>query len=90
MAGAPQGNTNATDGRIWRAAIRRALEKRSQVDKIDALERIAEALIEKALEKDVPALRELGDRLEGKANQTISGEGGGPIIIQASSLDESI
>ena len=77
--GAPVGNTNHTDGRVWRAAIRRALEKKSLADKRDALESIADALLAKALDGDVSALKELGDRLDGKPNQPITGEDGGPV-----------
>lgn len=79
--GAPIGNTNHTDGRVWRTAIRRALEKKSLADKRDALESIADALLAKALDGDVSALRELGDRLDGKANQPITNAEGGPVDI---------
>lgn len=37
----------------------------------DNLSKLADALILKALEGDVSALRELGDRLEGKVTQQI-------------------
>jgi hypothetical protein len=69
--GAPLGNQNAAKGRVWRAAIERALAARSRVDQKEALDRIAEALIVKAQEGDLTAIKELGDRLDGKAHQSM-------------------
>lgn len=79
MAGAPVGNTNAKDGRIWRDAIRRAV----LADDGKRLRKIAEALLDKAAEGDVAAIRELGDRIDGKAMQAVElgGPGGGPVRI---------
>ena len=88
--GAPVGNTNNQDGRLWRAAIRRALDKRSLAEKRDELEKIAEALLDKALAGDVGALRELGDRLEGKANQPITGADGAPFVVQIQAADDEL
>ena len=79
--GAPVGNRNAAKAKIWTDAVRRALEKRSRLEQRDILEECAYALIDACLEKDVPALKELGDRLEGKVVQRIeaTGEDGDPI-----------
>jgi len=44
-----------------------------------ALREIATRLIEKALTGDLPATKEVFDRLDGKAVQAISGEDDGPI-----------
>lgn len=74
MAGAPIGNKNASKNRLWSDAIKRALSKRSRVDQIDALEKLAEVLIDKCLEGDLQALKEMGDRIEGKAHQTATVE----------------
>ena len=44
--GAPLGNKNGVKNRPWRAAIDRALEKRSLVEKMEALDVIAEKVVE--------------------------------------------
>ena len=69
--GAPIGNTNATKGRPWRDAIDRALETRGRYDRKLALDALAEKLLAKCDEGDMSALRELGDRLDGKPAQAV-------------------
>jgi len=71
--GAPAGNQNATKGRVWRDAINRAMEIRdkSRAEGIKTLDQLAMELVELGLLKDLGALRELGDRLEGKAAQQL-------------------
>ena len=70
MAGAPLGNKNGVgrSGTQWRDAIRKALARDKQ-----ALERVAVKLIACAEEGDMTAIKELGDRLDGKATQTVNG-----------------
>lgn len=79
-AGPPAGNTNSRDGhlskRIWKAAIKKALEKKSRVDQIEALEEIATKLLDMALDGDMRAMQELGLRLDGKPEQEVTIEGG--------------
>lgn len=70
-SGGQPGNKNALRGRIWRDAINRALEKRSKADAAEALDVLAEKLLVEAEKGDIQALKELGDRLEGKASQPI-------------------
>lgn len=67
---APLGNQNAAKAKLWTAAIERALEKRG-VSKVEALDSLAEKLLMKADDGDMQALKELGDRLEGKPKQQI-------------------
>lgn len=69
--GAPLGNQNAAKGRIWQAAINRAIERRSRVEAREMLDDLADKLISLAHEGDLAALRELGDRLEGKPAQMV-------------------
>lgn len=78
--GAPKGNNNAAKAKIWTAAIERALEKRLG-DRIQALDDLAEKLLKKCDEGDLQALKELGDRLEGKPNQSISGDPENPLHV---------
>ena len=65
--GAPIGNQNAKEGRIWRDALRRAVLAEDGA----RLRRIADALVAKAEEGDVPAIKELGDRNDGKVAQPV-------------------
>lgn len=80
--GAPFGNQHAAKGAQWRNAINRALAKRSAVARTDALTEIADRLLGAAMMGDVSALRELGDRMDGKSAQQvmITGADGGPVV----------
>lgn len=82
MAGAPLGNQNAAKAKIWHGAIMRALRNRSKTDALEALDELAEKLLEKVAEGDLPALKEFGDRLDGKPAQAITGPEGGPVDIR--------
>ena len=79
MAGAPEGNQNAVKSKRWYQAIDRALAKRSKAAGIEALDELAEKLLANADAGDMAALRELGDRLDGKPHQTIGGQDGSAI-----------
>lgn len=85
MAGAPVGNNNAGKPRLWTAAINRALDRRARKrglkDAMEALDELAEQFLEAVSQGDISAYRELGDRLEGKAAQSmaVTGEDGGPV-----------
>ena len=74
MAGAPIGNTNAQKGSVWRNAINRALDKRSRAKQVEAVDELAEKLLAACDAGDLTALKELGDRLDGKPTQPISGD----------------
>lgn len=74
--GAPVGNQNAAKAKIWTAAINRALERRKPADeRIKAIDELADKLLEQCAAGDLAALKELGDRLEGKVPQGIIGGG---------------
>jgi hypothetical protein len=63
-----KGNTNSSkNNRLWADTLKRALIQ-ADGNKIRA---IADALIEKAASGDVSAIRELGDRVDGKPTQQI-------------------
>lgn len=79
--GAPLGNQNAKRAKQWRDAILRALEKRGQGDRTKALDELAEKLISLVANGDLVALKEFGDRIDGKPAQAIiGGEDGDPPI----------
>jgi hypothetical protein len=75
MAGAPKGNQNAVKAKIWSDRLKQQIEERKLWPKL------ADALLEKALEGDVAAIKEVGDRVEGKVAQRIEATGadGGPL-----------
>lgn len=63
--------------KLWSDAVRRAVNeiqggKRSGEKKLVLL---ARKLVEQALEGDIAALKEIGDRLDGKPSQVVQGSG---------------
>lgn len=81
--GAPIGNQNAAKAKVWHAAIMRALERRKPADeRIKAIDELADKLIDLVAAGDLPALKEFGDRLDGKPAQTIAGDPDAPLVIQ--------
>jgi hypothetical protein len=66
--GAPLGNQNSSKAnRLWAETIRRAVV---QADP-EKLRRIADKLLAMAEDGDIQAIKEVGDRLDGKPNQTV-------------------
>jgi hypothetical protein len=75
--GAPKGNKNSTkDKRVWGKIVR----KLAVQEDYKKLHSVANALYAKAEDGDISAIKELGDRLDGKAMQEIGG-GDEPITI---------
>lgn len=70
--------------KVWRDAILRALKRRDSKEDPQALEKLADALVLKGIGGDVPALREIGDRLDGKPAQVIQGDPDAPIGLSVS------
>jgi hypothetical protein len=79
------GNPNGApkQAKIWKDAITRAI-KRREVDDPQALEKLADKLLSAVEAGDVGAMREFGDRLDGKVAQAIigGGEGDAPIKLE--------
>jgi hypothetical protein len=77
MTWAPGQSGNPAGGskrpKIWREAIERAIKRREQDDP-QALERLADSLLRKVAEGDVAAIKEFGDRIEGKVAQGHGGD----------------
>lgn len=81
--GPPLGNTNSRmDNRLWGNTIRRAVVQGDG----EKLRKIADKLVEMAQEGDVQAIKEIGDRLDGKPKQQteLSGPDGGDIPLGVS------
>ena len=78
--GAPLGNQNARKGK-WAEAVARAVEVEDPVTRRRWIDAIADKLREKAADGDIQAIKELGDRIDGKAMQALehSGPGGDAI-----------
>lgn len=82
---APLGNQNAAKAKRWQDALHKALTRfQSEDGKIqagEALDKIAEQVVIKALAGDKDAIAEIGNRLDGKPAQavTVAGGEGGPI-----------
>jgi hypothetical protein len=66
MAGAPKGNQNAVKARIMSKHLQARIEERKLWPEL------MDALLTKALEGDVPAIKECFDRIDGKAPQDIN------------------
>lgn len=81
MAGAPKGNTNSSkNNRLWSDTIRRELVQ-GDGKKMRA---IAKKLVDMAIAGDMAAIREIGDRIDGKAIQAIEGTGEDGAILFSS------
>lgn len=80
MTGKPPGRppSEKTFANMLRVAL-----KEAHIAGGDNLRAVAQALVDKALTGDVPAIREIGDRIDGKVPQGIEGNGeGGELVIQ--------
>lgn len=81
---APTGNQNAARSKLWRAAIERALERRtaSRIDGKAEIDALAEKLLDLVSAGDLAALKEFGDRIEGKPAQSIGGDPENPLEVR--------
>lgn len=57
--------------KFWADAVKRAVNRRLEDEegKPKKLERLADRLVDAALDGDIQAMKEIGDRLDGKATQ---------------------
>lgn len=62
--------------KIWADAVRRAVMRRveNQEGKPKKIERLADKVVELGMDGDVAAIKEIGDRLDGKAVAKIEGD----------------
>lgn len=56
--------------------------KEAKIRKGQALRKVAEVVVQKALMGDKDAVKEIGDRLDGKPAQAITGADGGPLTVE--------
>ena len=66
------GNTVSADGRRWHQAIKQAALKRHGRSKQTMLEAAADTLVQMAVDGDIGAIKEIGNRLDGMAHQSVS------------------
>ena len=92
MAGRPKGAENKD--KEWREEIRlavhelRAADGDTKADKVKALRLLARRLVDKALGGDVAAMKEIGDRLDGKAVQGVELAGpDGPVKVDINIIE---
>lgn len=80
--GAPVGNQNAAKSRLFEQAFIRAIKQRDLKEGDgETLRKIADKLIDLALEGNVPSFKEMRDTVDGKPVQALehSGPDGGPV-----------
>jgi hypothetical protein len=79
----PHRPKGAWSDKAWRDAIRVAVN-RVDSKKGKRLAQLADALVSAGLAGDVPAMKEIGDRLDGKVPQALVGGGpdAAPIAVQ--------
>lgn len=93
--GAPAGNQNARKGRLFEQALTREIKQRDLKEGDgETLRKIASTLVDKAINGDLSAARDIRDTLDGKPAQTIQGPDGepvfGPLVAGAEALRNSL
>lgn len=72
--GAPTGNQNARNAKRWQQALRRALARRSGESIDKGLDEIADKVVDAAYAGEQWAIKEVGEREDGKAAQVVVGD----------------
>ena len=68
--GAPEGNHNAAKGTLYNAALKRALARAGKnVD--GGLNKVCDQLVKAAIDGEQWAVKEVADRIDGKASQSM-------------------
>ena len=75
MAGRPKGEKS------FAAMLRIAIQEQGSKDGYTKLPDIAEQLVELAIKGDMPAIKEVADRLDGKPAQSIIGDEENPLEV---------
>lgn len=75
--------TNKNQDKPWSDALRRAVKRAvAKGAKTKRLEQLADKCVELALAGDMQAMKEIGDRLDGRAAQAVVGANNGPITLR--------
>jgi hypothetical protein len=83
--GAPSGNQNARKSRIFEQALVREIKQRDLKDGDgETLRRVAAALLDRAIEGDLSAARDLRDTLDGKPSQAFEHTGPDGDVLEVS------
>jgi hypothetical protein len=83
---APKGNVNALKNKPFAEAINRAIAQ----DDGNRLRAIAEALLTKAADGDIGAIKEFADRVDGKVMQQVEATHTGNVILTLSNVDAEL
>lgn len=84
-----RGRPVGSSTKAWADAVRRASHALDPKTKAKKLDLLARSLVTAGLAGDVSALKEIGDRLDGKVPQAVTGEGGGPVALAITWLPPS-
>lgn len=78
---APLGNQNGSKGRAWSEAVKKAIRAKYGKEWDESLAELAAQLVNAAAAGDLQALKEIGDRIDGKPKQQteLSGPDGAAI-----------
>ena len=91
MAARKTPSKGAKPDKLWRDAIRAVVHELRQDPKngkkVKALRLLARKLVDRAIDGDVAALKEIGDRLDGRAHQPITGGDSGPVSLTVEIID---
>lgn len=81
---APAGNQNARKAKLWEQAVKRALARKANGTVDLGLDQCADKLVSAAVAGEQWALKEIGDRIDGKSAQsvTLSGDEENPLVIK--------
>lgn len=84
------GRSGPKQEKPWREMLMLAVNEADGDKK--KLRKIAEALVEQAMDGDVSAIKEIGDRIDGKPKQQIehSGDAENPVAVAMSMARESL
>ena len=92
MSGAPQGNNNASKGKTWRDALRKALIQYEDDDIKcgQALGHIATNIIKAALNGDKDSWQEIGNRMDGRPVQGLAIDLGADVELPDAITDAEV
>lgn len=78
--------------KIYKDAVMLALREEDETTKRQKLRMVADKLVEQALAGEGWAIKEIGDRIDGKPAQAVElgGADGGAIVVQVTSDDDKL